>query len=728
MTTRVAFKTCNLCEAMCGLRVEVRAGHVERISADERDPLSKGHICPKAIALKQIQEDPDRLKRPLRRTSSGWREIGWSEALEEAGRRLADIQLEHGDDAVASYLGNPGAHNFGIVMYLVPLYQALGSRNRYSASSLDQNPKHASSLFLFGNWLRIPIPDVDRTDFMLLLGANPVVSGGSLMSAPGFKRRVRALHARGGELVVVDPRRSETAALADEHIALPPGHDALLLAALVHTILSEGLGRDRGLMRFADGRPKLERSLSAFSAERAAEPLGLQPDAIRDLARRFARADRAVCYGRVGTSTQQHGTLANWLVDVMNLVSGNLDHEGGALFPDPAVDLPGLAHARGALGSLGEWRTRVRGAPEFGGEQPTACLAEEISTPGDGRVRGLVTVAGNPALSAPNSGALEAALESLEFHVAIDFYLNETTRHADLILPPTWSLEHDNYEALFHGLAVRNTARFSPAVLEPVADARHDWQILLDLAWRIASRKAKGARRALPWLYGRLRHLPTTRRVLDLALRMGPRGDHLLPWRRGLRLADLEQAPHGIDLGALEPRGRAVLDTRDGRIDLAHPVMLDALARLAEAPAPTRPDGTLWLIGRRDVRTNNSWLHNTAMSAKGPDRCTLWMHAEDAAKRHLEAGSRVRVESRVGAVTATLEIREDLMPGVVSLPHGWGHDRPGMRLSVASTRPGVNCNVLTDDAVLEPIVGNAVFSGVPVRVAACPPGEEAPRT
>ncbi len=716
MPTRVVPKTCNLCEAMCGLQITVRDGRVERIEADERDPLSQGHICPKAIALKEIQEDPDRLTRPMRRTDRGWQVIDWEEALDEAATRLAEIQLEYGDDAVASYLGNPGAHVFGIVMYLVPLFQALSTRNRYSASSLDQNPKHASSFFLYGNWLRIPIPDVDRTDFMLMLGANPVVSGGSLMSAPGFKRRARALRERGGTLVVVDPRRSETAEIADQHIAIAPGHDALLLGALIHTVLSEGLGRARGAAAFAQGLDALARHLEPFAPEQVAEPLDLDAPSIRDLARRFAGAERAVCYGRIGTCTQREGTLASWLVDVLNIVTGNLDHEGGALFPQPAVDLPGLARARGALGSRGEWRTRVRGAPEFNGEQPMSCFAEEITTPGEGQVRGLITIAGNPALSAPNSNAVDAALASLDYQVSVDFYLNETTRHADLILPPTWSLEHENYEVLFHGFAVRNTARFSPPVIEPEPGAKHDWEILIELAWRIAARKAQGPRRALTPLLGALRTWPTPRRVLDLALRAGPYGDGFRPWRKGLRLADLEAAPHGIDLGPLAPRGREVLDTAAGTIDLAHPTMLEALRRLAAEPPPRLSGDSLWLIGRRDVRTNNSWLHNTRMSAKGRDRCTVWMHADDATQRGLGEGDRVRVESRVGALEATLELRDDLTPGVVSVPHGWGHDRPGMRLSVASERPGVSCNALTDDAEIEPVTGNAVFNGVPVRV------------
>jgi anaerobic selenocysteine-containing dehydrogenase len=705
---RTVHKTCNLCEAMCGLLIEVE-------DADPDDPLSRGAICPKAIGLREIQEDPDRLRHPLRRGPNGFEPIGWEEALAESAARLAAIQQRDGNDAVGSYLGNPGAHNFGIVMYLTGLYTALDSRSRFSASSLDQNPKHASSILLYGNFLRIPVPDVDRTQLLLVLGANPVVSNGSLMTAPGFRRRLRELRARGGRLVVVDPRRSETAALADEHVSLEPGKDPLLLAALAHVVLEENLGRETHLERFVDGREDLSRALAPFSPESVAPDLRLEPATVRRLARELAAAPSAACYGRVGTCQTGYGTLNSWLIDVLNLLTGNLDREGGLLFPQPAADLAGIAELRGATGSLATETTRVSRAPAFNGEQPSACLAEEILEPGEGRIRGMLTIAGNPCLSAPHGAALERAFASLEFYVAVDFYQNETTRHADIILPPTWSLEHDNHEILFHGFAVRNTARYSPVVVEPGQGQRHDWEILSDLALRIAAAKQSGLRGRALGLARRL--VPGPRRVLDWALRLGPYGDGFRPWRRGLRLADLEASPSGIDLGPLAPRLASMLERAGRRIDLAPPIILAELARLSEGRALTpREDGELLLIGRRDVRTNNSWFHNIPLATKGRDRCTLQMHPSDAAARGLRDRDPASIQSRVGCVTAPVELTSDLLEGVVSLPHGWGHRGEGLRLKLAAEHAGVNCNDLVDDRVLEPVVGNAVMNGVPVRV------------
>ncbi len=723
--TRTVPKVCNLCEAMCGLHVSVRDGRVVGIRPDPDDPLSKGAMCAKAMALGEVQEDPDRLRRPLKKTGEGWVEVEWEEALALASDRLAALQREHGDDAVGFYLGNPGAHNFGIVMYLAGLGRALGTRNRYSASSLDQNPKHASSLLLFGNILNIPIPDVDHTEFMLMLGANPVVSNGSLMSAPGFRDRIRSLRRRGGRLVVVDPRRSETARLADEHIPIAPGRDALLLAALCHVILEEGLGRPTHLEEWVDGREALRQILAPFAPEALEDRLGLEAARVRALARRFCAAPSAVCYGRVGTCMNDFGTVASWLIDVLNLISGNLDRVGGALFPMPAVDLAEILELRGSPGHFGEARTRVRDLPTFNDERPTACLADEILEPGEGRLRGMITIAGNPCLSAPGSERMNDAFGKLDFYVAVDFYLNETTRHADLILPPLWSLEHDNHEVLFHGFAVRNTARYSPVVIAPPEDGREDWQILSQLALRIAEKKASGPLRAA--LLRAARDLvPTPRIVLDVCLRIGHYGDGFRPWRRGLRLRDLESAPSGIDMGPLGPRLDRMLRQRGRRIDLAPDRIVDELSRLAGASLPERPADGLLLIGRREPRTNNSWLHNVPSCARGRERCTLQVHPDDARRHGLAAGQPVEVTSERGTVVAPLEISEDMKPGVASLPHGFGHGQPDMQLGLASRIPGINCNILVDERTTEGMVANAVFNGVPIEIGAAPrPVEEA---
>ena len=595
----------------------------------------------------------------------------------------------------------------------------LATRNKYSASSLDQNPKHASSILLFGNFLRIPIPDIDRTQFLLVLGANPLVSGGSLMTAPGVRKRFAALRERGGRIVVVDPRRTETADVADEHWSIAPGDDAWLLAALVHTVLDEKLGPS-GSPPHCDGREALRSALAPFAPESVAGRIGFEADRVRQLARDFCAAPSAVCYGRVGTCHSPYGTLNSWLVDVLNLVSGHFDAPGGAMFPQPAADLAALLELRGDPGHMARWNTRVRGAPCFNGEAPTACLAEEIATPGPGQVRGLLSIAGNPVLSAPNGRAVDSALAGLESYVAIDFYLNETTRHADLILPPAWSLEHDNYEVLFHGFAVRNTAKYSPATLPLSAGQRDDWQILTGLATRVGRYKAKGLRRVgwaalhhSPWL-------PSPRHVLDTMFRIGPHGDGFRPWRAGLRLRDLEAKPSGIDLGPLEPCLDEVLGGK--RIDLAPPEILGELGRLA-AEGDT-PEPGLVLIGRRDIRTCNSWLHNTRVGTGGRNRCTLQLHPDEIARLGLTDGQRVHVTSRVGALEVPLEADASLRPGVACLPHGWGHAGDGLRLSRAEAHAGVSCNDLVDDGVIEGVVGNAVFSGVPIRLQPVEDGVE----
>jgi anaerobic selenocysteine-containing dehydrogenase len=720
MARRTAHKTCNLCEATCGLLIDVEDNRVVAIRPDLDDPISRGHMCAKAMALKEVQEDPDRLRRPVRRSSEGWEEVAWEEALEEVAENIVRIQRRDGHDAVGSYLGNPGAHNFGTVAYLTLLTQALSTRNRYTASSVDQNPKHASSLFLFGNVFTIAIPDIDRTDFLLMLGANPVVSNGSLMTAPGFRRRVREMQGRGGRLVVVDPRRTETAAIADEHVFIRPGGDALLLAALVHTVLDEELGRVAEYAERLIGEGALRDAVAPFSPEAVEARLGIPARRVRQLARDFATAPRAVCYGRVGTSLNPYGTLANWLVDVLNIVTGNLDRPGGAMFPTPAVDLAALLELRKgkqpepAIG----WHTRVRGAPAFNGEQPSACLAEEMLTPGRGRIRAMIISNGNPVLSTPNGREVERGLEDLEYCAAVDFYINETTRHANMILPPTWSLEHDNYEVIFHLFAVHDSAKYSPPVLEPEAGTLREWEILVELSLRILEKRSEKRHVRLGWrTLRRAKRLFPPKRALDWMLRAGPYGDGFRPWRRGLRVKDLVARPKGVDLGPLKPSLDRVLRTENQRIDLGHATMMSELERLGrDESAPGRRDDGLVLIGRRDLRTNNSWLHNVPVGVKGRDRCTLLMHSADAKERELEDRQTVRIRSRVGEVVARLEVTDDMLAGVVSLPHGWGHHRSGTRLRVAEAHPGVSLNDLTDDQWLEPVVGNAILNGVPVRV------------
>jgi len=699
---------------MCGLAIEVDGERILSIRGDEEDVFSHGHICPKAVALADLHEDPDRLRRPVRRRGSDWEEVGWEEALDLVADRVLEVQRTHGPHSVAVYQGNPTVHNYGAILFGQMLLRALGTRSRYSATSVDQLPHQLAALLMFGHQLLLPVPDVDRTSFLLVLGANPLVSNGSMMTAAGIERRLRALRARGGRLVVVDPRRTETAALADTHLAVRPGTDALLLLALLQVLFAEGLARPGRLAAFTDGLSEVEGLARGFTPERVADRTGLAAADIRALARAFAAAPSAAAYGRVGLSTQEFGGLCQWLLVVLNVVTGNLDRPGGAMFTRPAVDLVAIADRIGQRGHFAKGASRVRGLPEFGGEWPAAVLAEEIETPGKGQVRALLTLAGNPVLSTPNGGRLERALASLDFMAAVDPYLNETSRHAQVVLPPVSPLERDHYDLVFHALAVRNTAKYSPPLFAPKADGREDWQILHGLAERIASR---GGRRGLGSRLGSLaagRLGP--RGLLDLLLRLGPHGRGLRPWGRGLSLRALEKAPHGLDLGELEPALPAALRTSGRRIALAPPLLVADLARLRSRLDAPDPGGGLALIGRRDLRSNNSWMHNSARLVKGRERCTLLMNPSDAAARGLADGERVRLRSRAGAVDVTLAVTDDMRPGSVSLPHGWGHHRAGTRLSIAGARPGESVNDVTDELEVDGLCGTAVLSGVSVEV------------
>jgi anaerobic selenocysteine-containing dehydrogenase len=558
----------------------------------------------------------------------------------------------------------------------------------------------------------MPVPDVDRTGYFLMLGANPLASNGSLMTAPGIERRLKAMKARGGRLVVIDPRRTETAALADWHLPIRPGTDALLLLAILHTLFDEALVRPGRLAAFTDGHEAVPDAVRAFPPARVAGATGISAGDIQRLAREFAGAPSAVCYGRVGISTQEFGGLACWLVNVINVVTGNLDRAGGSMFTRPAADLVSFATRIGQRGRFATRRSRVRGLPEFGGEWPVAILSEEIETPGPGQVRAALTIAGNPVLSTPNGSRLARALGTLDFMVAVDFYLNETTRHAHLILPPVGPLERDHYDLAFHLLAVRNTAKYSPALYDPPPDGRTDWQILLDLSRRIEA--ARGGQtlssRMTHAVLGRL----GPRGVLDLLLRIGPYGPR--PWKwRGLTLRRLERAPHGIDLGPLQPCLPARLATGDGRIQLAPPSLLADIPRAERALE--RPHAALELIGRRDLRSNNSWMHNVEVLVKGRPRCTLHVHPDDASRLGLVDGEPASVVSRAGRVTIPAEVTDAIRPGVVSIPHGWGHDMAGVELSVARRYAGVNSNVLADEELVDPVSGNAVLNGIPVEVA-----------
>ena len=726
-----AFATCPLCEAGCGLELTLADRGVRRLRGDADDVFSHGFICPKGASIGELHDDPDRLRTPLVRVDGELRPATWDEAFAEIDRRLNAIWDAHGRRALGVYLGNPSAHNLSTLVYGRVLVKALQTRNLFSASTVDQYPKQLASALLFGSGATVAVPDIDRTDHLLILGANPLASNGSLMTAPDMRGRLRALRARGGKLVVVDPRRTRTAREADEHHFIRPGTDALLLIALVHVLFDEGLEDLGALAPYVAGADDVRDLAAGFAPEEVADTCGIAAGEIRRMARELAAAPSAAVYGRIGTTTQRFGTTASWLVDVLNVLTGNLDRPGGAMFPRPAAGSPNTSGepGRGRGAQLGRWQSRVRGLDEVFGELPVACLAEEIDTPGEGQIRALLTIAGNPVVSTPNSARLAAALDDLDFMVSVDIYVNETTRHADVILPGPSPLERSHYDLALLMFAVRNVANYSPPVLD--TDVPQEWVTLLRLAgiatgqgpdadvagidrfiaYEVARRQSADASSGLHGrdpdeLLGDLEPRVGPERILDLQLRGGP-------YR--LTLADLEAAPHGIDLGALESRVPEVLRTPSGRIELAPEAVVGDVARLHAALAEP-VNGGLTLIGRRELRSNNSWMHNLPTLVRGKERCTALVHPDDAERLGLADGEEAVVRSRAGEIVVPVEVTEDVMPGVVSIPHGWGHDLPGVSLSVAGEHAGANSNVLSDELVVEPLSGTAVLNGIPVEL------------
>lgn len=718
--TQRATHTCHLCEALCGIEVEHDGQRVLSIRGDEADVLSRGHICPKAAALKDLHEDPDRLRQPMRRRGDGFVAISWDEALNEAATRLHSIRQTGGKHSVGLYVGNPSVHSYGTLFGYLMLDQVLHTRSRFSATSIDQLPHMFASLAMFGHQLLLPVPDLDRTDLFVIVGGNPAVSNGSLMTAPGMPRRLKALRARGGKVVVIDPRRTETADLADEHHFVRPGSDALLLLAVLQVLFAEGRVDDTGAWRgFTDGYGTIAGIAARFTPERVAPAVGMEAAAIRNLARQVSDATSCAFYGRLGISTQRFGGLSAWLVNVINVVTGNLDRPGGMMFTSPAADLVALGKAIGQSGHFDVWRSRVRGLPEFNGELPAQTLAEEIETPGEDRIRALVCIAGNPVLSTPNGARLAGALGKLDFMVSVDPYITATSRHADLILPGLSPLERDHFGIAFHALSVRNTVKYSERVFEPPPGALSDFQILAGIAERFSRLEGGLKAQVRSGLLGAVRRFGP-RRAIDLILMGGPHGIARNPLGRRLTVDKLVAQPHGIDLGPLEPCLPERLYTEGKRVALAPDVLVADIARLEGAldSGELEPNGALLLIGRRHLRSNNSWMHNSKRLVKGKARCTLQMNPDDAASRGLSSGDQVAVTSRVGEVSVPCEVDDRMMPGVVSLPHGWGHKKKGAQLQVANAAGGESVNDLTDEAFYDELTGTAALSGVPVTVSA----------
>ena len=700
---RTHHRVCHLCEAMCGLVIQTEGDKVTDIRGDKNDPLSRGHVCPKAVALQDIHEDPDRLRKPMKRirTAPGdyqHVEIEWSEALDLAADALASAIEKHGVDGVGAYFGNPSVHNYGMLTHQRNLFRHIRTRNRFSATSVDQLPHHLVSLWCFGHMLLHPIPDVDRTHYFLMLGANPLASNGSIWTVPDVRQRLKDLKSRGGKLVVVDPRRTETAELASEHLFIRPGADAALLLAMIHVLFRDDLVAPGPLAAFTDGLGEVGDAVSDLTPDWAAPLTGIAAQDIERIAHELAKAEAGICYGRMGVSTQAYGALCQWAIQVINVATGHLDKPGGSLFTRPAMDQVVNTNP----GGFGRFVSRGRGLPEFNYELPAATMVDEIRTEGEGQIRLMFTGAGNPVLSTPNGRALDKALEELEFMISVDPALNETTRHADVILPPTSPLEHDHYDIAFHNLAIRNTARYSPAVFDKPDGAMHDWEIFSALGERVAERLNLEPMRSYP-----------PDRMVDAALRGGPYGEQT-EWQ--LSIEKLKAHPSGIDLGPLEPSCPERLQTPNQRIQLAIPEVLADIGRFARDSDVAGDHYRL--IGRRHVRDNNSWMHNHHRLMKGKPRCQLLMHPDDVAKEGWKSGMLVTIQSRVGAIDAELAASDEMMPGVVSLPHGYGHGLAGTRGEVASRHAGVSCNDITDEQFVDQLSGNAAVNGVSVRLSA----------
>lgn len=707
------FIACNLCEAICGLEIQLENGQIKSIKGDKQDPISKGHICPKAVALQDIYNDPDRLRIPIKKTAEGWKKITWKQAFDEVTSNLKRIQREHGNNAVAIYLGNPTVHNLDAMLFGPVFFRTLRTKNRYSATSVDQLPEQLVSLLMFGHSLLIPLPDLDRTDFHVIFGANPVVSNGSLMTAPGVTKRLKAIRERGGQMVVVDPRKTETAAIADRHLFIKPGSDVFMLLAMLHVVFNENLQTLGSVGDFTRGMDDIEPLVLDYPPEKVVPITGVDPGDLRSLVRDFCAAEHASCYGRIGVSTQRYGTLTQWLITVFNIVTGNLDVAGGSMFSKPAFEVI-TASSSGKKGFADHF-SRVRKLPNFNGEFPVAVLAEEITTEGDGQIRALVTSAGNPVLSTPNGNQLDDALGGLEYMVSIDIYLNETSRHANIILPPTTSLERPQYDLAFQALAIRNGAKFSQPVFKPGKTQRSDAQIFSELGWRMQS--GSGFSKASGWLKKEIMQRLGSEWIINKRLKQGPYYKS-----HALNLKKLKQNPHGIDLGPMQACLPERLFTRDKSIELAPQEFVSELKKLnisllTNDAASTTSGFDLQLIGRRDPRTNNSWLHNSYRMVKGKKRCLALIHPQDAEIRKLGDGDMALISSRVGSIRIPVAFSDEMMPGVISIPHGWGHQMDGVELSVASKHAGVNTNILTDDYFLDSVSGNVALNGVPVSLS-----------
>ena len=695
------FRTCTLCEAMCGVEIKHDGEKVLSIKGDKNDPFSQGYICPKATALQDLHEDPDRLRQPVERTADGWKSISWPEALDKVAAGIQSIQQKYGQNALGVYLGNPNVHNMGGMLTIKQLLTSLKTRSRFSATSIDQLPHHIISMHLFGHMLRIPVPDVNHTQYMLIIGGNPLASNGSIMTAPNMRQKLKDIKARDGKVVVVDPRRTETADIASEHHFIRPATDVLLLLAMLNEIYTQGYAKlDTRVAALAPEIDRLALFAEQYTPESVADITGITAAEIKRIVKEFCEAESSVCYGRMGISVQEFGLLSQYLSMVINIVTGRLDEVGGLMFPNPAVD---VVNSSGP-GYLGKRHSRVSNLPDFNGEYPVVAMADEMLVEGEGQLKGFVTVAGNPVLSTPNGEKLDEALSQLEFMVSLDYFVTETSRHANIILPPVSPLERDHYDITFNGFAVHNVAKYSPALFDKTDDTKHDWEIYLGLAERLdkdapeATQKERAATKAFGPKF-----------LLEQGLKYGPHKD--------VTFEALIENPHGIDLGPLHRMLPEAIKHADKQIHLHVDFYQSDLARVKEMVQQYNSNEIL-LIGRRHVRSNNSWLHNSHRLVKGKSRCTLMLHPKTAAQHGIVDSQDVRVTSRVGSVVIAAEVTDELMPGVVSIPHGFGHGRKGVKQKIAQAHAGVSVNDLTDETLIDQLSGNAAVNGVPVQLEA----------
>ncbi len=704
---QIHFRTCNLCEAMCGIVIQHDGEKVLSIKGDKNDPFSKGYICPKATVLQDLHEDSDRLRHPVERTANGWKEISWPDALDKVAAGIQSVQKKHGQNAFGIYLGNPNVHNLGGMLTIKHLLSSIKTRSRFSATSIDQLPHHIVSMHLFGHMLRIPVPDVNRTQYMLIIGGNPLASNGSIMTAPNMRQKLKDIKARDGKVVVIDPRRTETADIASEHHFIRPATDVLLLLAMLNEIYLQGYAdkaraKNNRAAALAPEIARIADFAKDYSAESVADITGIAASEIKRLVKEFCEAESSVCYGRMGVSVQEFGLLSQYLIMVINIVTGRLDEVGGLMFPNPAVDVVNNS----GPGYLGKRHSRVSNLPDFNGDYPVVAMADEMLVEGAGQLKGFMTVAGNPVLSTPNGEKLDTAFANLDFMVAIDYFVTETSRHAHIILPPVSPLERDHYDVTFNNFAVHNVAKYSKALFAKKKSAKHDWQIYLELAKRLDKKAALATK-----IERRIVRTLGPKFMLDQGLRRGPYA--------GMSLNKLKKNPHGFDLGPLKRMLPQALKHKDKQIHLNIDFYQADLARVREM-MQNYDDKQVLLIGRRHVRSNNSWLHNSYRLVKGKPRCTLMLHPETAKEYGIEDGQNVKVSSRVGSVIIVAEVTDELMPKVVSIPHGWGHGRKGVKQKIAQAHAGVSVNDLTDDTLIDQLSGNAAVNGVPVQLEAIP--------